>query len=1056
MPRNSYKQLDGRCKHSVSRIMWTIVRFFTLPLLVFKLTLSSYSNADEQYDGILKGKSAEISKRIRIQPLMQTSALGGAAITSVLKQKNGQLWVAEQSGLHLHDGQKLVSFNTVHTEKHFAPSIDISSITEDAEGNIWASSRSTGITKYNLERRIFLNIQGLPNNSVSQIAFMSDDTLIYIHHNRLYGYRISTGSHNMELQGYTELLGLVSKIQVEDNTNAVIVSDLGAFRLNIDNNIVTPIAPVPLYTSDSSYGDKQEARGVKSPAILGKAAPVQILRSRQSNATTGPNSLPLTAITALHLDLFFAGTDDGLYVFRRDGSFVERYSTRNSGLTNDHITHLYSDGDILWVGTYEGLCYLKVSDFEVYNYLSDSISNEVLDFSQDQLGNVWVGTYDGIFRLDPEGTSHTSFSVLFPELSLFDSRVMALDVTGMEMLIGTRSSGLVIIDLASGDLVPHNIEANQGLEVTKILRLSETTFFVSSFNFGLYSLEKNSTGHGIQWLANRVVDHPITILERHAGNIIAANEKSIYFYEIDTQKYKEVDVVFSQTESQPIITALHSTSKNTLLIGTQSHGLFSVDFGNGNNKDIHAIPELKEVQTYATGVWSIEEDSENRLWVATSNGLFLYSADFKFLRRYTAADGLQANKFNFGASLSDRDGFLYFGGSRGYNRFHPNQVPSTTSPPLVLITAISVSGNQSPPRASIEGLESILLSHKDPFITFEFSALDYTDPESTRYRHKLVGFDADWVDIGSRGSATYTNLPSGDYVFRVQAVNSAGIWNYDGLSINLKVKPAPWLTWWACTAYFIMAIGILGWAWRFQRNNILRDQQLKHANELQQIADRVADDLLDQIDFQSKLNDSMHYYNKQLLYWTRFCTDTTVEYEPTDTALAHDRIKFRLDVLGLVQDSLYYRGEQLYAQVDKFVTLLVNKLCSDHPQVCSRLTSVNDVQKELVPAARAVPVAIILAELFDNSLKHAFTGKSAACFVRFSLAITPNMSSKSDTFKLVYQDDGDGIPAGLSFESPESAGFAIIRHAAETLGCEVEISDQDRSVVTASFDLPWS
>ncbi|MFU8763578.1 MAG: triple tyrosine motif-containing protein, partial [Haliea sp.] len=429
--------------------------------------------------------------------------------------------------------------------------------------------------------------------------------------------------------------------------------------------------------------------------------------------------------------------------------------------------------------------------------------------------------------------------------------------------------------------------------------------------------------------------------------------------------------------------------------------------------------------------------------------------DFEFLRRYSAADGLQGNKFNFGASFSDGDGFLYFGGSRGYNRFHPSRIPSSTSPPSIRIIGINVSDTKSRTTTNSGDIESILLNHEDLFITFEFSALDYADPESTSYRHKLIGFDTDWVDIGSRGSATYTSLPPGEYVFRVQAVNSAGIWNYDGLTIGLEVMPAPWRTWWAYTLYLIAALVALAWAFRYQRNNVLRDQQLVHAQEMQRIADRVADDLQDQIEVQTKLSSSMHYYNKQLLYWTKFCTDTTVEYEPADTVLAHERIRFRLDVLELIQDSLYYRGEQLYVQLPSFVTSLVHELCSNHPELGSRLTSINDVKSDLVPAARAIPIAIIFAELFDNSLKHALPGKGANCFVRFSLTINPDMSSRSDQYKLVYQDDGDGIPTGLSFESPESAGFAIIRHAAASLGCEMAISDEDRRLVSASFDLPW-
>lgn len=739
-----------------------------------------------------------------------------------------------------------------------------------------------------------------------------------------------------------------------------------------------------------------------------------------------------------------------------DGTFLKLYNTRNSGITNDHITHLHSDGEILWVGTYEGLSYLGISEFELYDYYSDKIANEVLNFSSDKFGNIWLGTYDGIFQFNPSSKSHIPLTAKFPQLALVDERVMALSVTESEILIGTRRSGLFIIDLTSGNLVDHNIQGNEDLEVTKIMQVSKNAFLVSSFNHGLYILNKESSRKIARWDAEKIMMEPITILERHGGDVITANEKSVYVHHIGSQDFKKIDVVFPQTESQPIITALHSISRDIFLIGTQSHGLFSVSLIDEDNEGVDAISELKEIRGYSTGVWAIERDTQNRLWIATSSGLFLYSPDLEFLRRYSAADGLQGNKFNFGASFADADGFLYFGGSKGYVRFHPSRIPSYTSPPSIRITGIKFSDTKYRTTTKKEDVESILLSHKDLFITYEFSALDYTDPENTRYRHKLVGFDTDWVDIGNRDSATYTSLPPGDYVFRVQAMNSAGIWNYDGLTVGLEVMPAPWNTWWANTLYALAAIIILAGAFRYQRNNMLRDQDLARTKGMQRIADRVADDLQDQMEFQANFSNSMDHYNKQLLYWTKFCTDTTAEYEPANTALAYDRIRFRLDVLSLIQDSLFYRGEQLYAELPMFVNLLVKKLHDENPEGCERLNSVNDVDGELVPAAQAIPIAIIFAELFDNSVKHAFARNSESRFIRFSLTITPDTSFNSDTFHLVYQDNGYGIPPGLSFESPESAGFAIIQHAAERLRGEIEISEQDRNLISASFNLPWT
>ena len=1057
MPRSSFEPFHNGFGNPVSVVIRRLWSCYAFGSILIGLTLAKTAYPAEPHQLVLADERQDsVSKTIRIQPLMQTSTLGDAAITSILRDDSGYLWIAEQSGLHLHDGRNLHSFKTISPGSYYAPSLNITSIIQDINGVIWASSSSTGITRYDAKKQVFENVHALPGSNVSQLAFISPDTLLYIHDGTLKGYRVSARSHVLELDKHAEAFGAVSRVLLLHDSIIAVSSELGIFRLDLNRNSMNRISPLALNVSDEPTKRKTEQIDGKASGRLHEGAAVRILQSDDDEGDRKLRESTVTTITAVHRGLFFAGTDSGLYVFRMDGSFIQKYDARNSGLTNSHITHLHSTEDTLWIGTYEGVCHLKISDFETYNYRSDSISNEILNFSQDMSGRVWIGTYDGIYVFNPIDLSHKHFSDLFAHISLVDRRIMALDVTYSEAFIGTRASGLLILDLNSGDTIKHNIYGNRDLEVTQILRLSDTVVLVSSFNSGVYLLEKTSRNEKIKYEATQLTDSPITILRRNASKVLAANEREIYVYDITSKKFSAVDFEFPLQRIQPVVTAIRPMPGDSVLIGTQSHGIFLVGLGNTGRSPSQVESNFQEVHNYAASVYAIEEDSQDRLWIATSNGLFLYSSDFRFLRRYSAKDGIQGNKFNFGSSFIDKDSNIYFGGSRGYSKFLPSLISASTNPPAIRTTMVDIYGNEGSSVLWNETPDSIVLNHTDRFITFEFSALDFTDPESTRYRHKLVGFDKDWVDVGNRGSATYTNLPAGDYIFRVQAVNSAGIWNYDGLTIDLRVAPAPWLTWWAFSAYFILFLGAASLFLKFYRNYMLKEQQLQQANEMQRVADRFADELQDQIDFQSKLTDSIHSYNKQLLYWAGFCTDTTLEYEPGATELAHKRVRFRLEVLDVVQDSLYYQGERLYANLHDCADRLANALCSRHPHLCNRLTVVNDIQQELVPAAQAIPIAIILAELFDNSLTHGFDAERSSCFVRFSVTYTPSPGANSDTARFIYQDNGIGIPPGLAFESPEAAGFAIIKRAGEVLGCELAIGREDRSMVTASFLLPWS
>ncbi|MDP5063816.1 MAG: hypothetical protein NWQ24_03990, partial [Haliea sp.] len=341
----------------------------------------------------------------------------------------------------------------------------------------------------------------------------------------------------------------------------------------------------------------------------------------------------------------------------------------------------------------------------------------------------------------------------------------------------------------------------------------------------------------------------------------------------------------------------------------------------------------------------------------------------------------------------------------------------------------------------------ITLDHNDRFITFNFSTRDLTNTDSTRYQHKLEGFDSDWMDIGNRGSATYTNLPAGSYTFRAQALNSSGVWNTDGIAMNMVVKPAPWLTWWAFILYALLFLGIVYLGLRLFRERTLRKQAMQQAQEMQRVADQFADDLQDQVDFQQVLTDSIHRYNKQLLAWANVCMQRGAEYSLNETEALGAATELRLKVLDLLQDALYYRGEQLYANLNTFVVGLLNMTAHRHPAVNQRLIAVNEVTRELVPAVQAIPLAIIIAELLENSIVHSFLAHNGTCSVRILVR-----QSRANELELEFQDDGAGIPEGLSFNTAEFAGFAIAAEAASAANGSLEIS-LDRKAVTGKFVL---
>ncbi|MCP5050843.1 MAG: histidine kinase, partial [bacterium] len=114
--------------------------------------------------------------------------------------------------------------------------------------------------------------------------------------------------------------------------------------------------------------------------------------------------------------------------------------------------------------------------------------------------------------------------------------------------------------------------------------------------------------------------------------------------------------------------------------------------------------------------------------------------------------------------------------------------------PSVVLTAFRVQGKKKQTPLLLTGLHPIVLSFKENSFSFEFAALDYTDPSKNSYRYRLDNFDKTWKPRTTRRFASYTNIPPGNYTFRVIGSNNDGTWNRVGTSVDIKIVPPFWQT----------------------------------------------------------------------------------------------------------------------------------------------------------------------------------------------------------------------------------------------------------------------
>lgn len=225
------------------------------------------------------------------------------------------------------------------------------------------------------------------------------------------------------------------------------------------------------------------------------------------------------------------------------------------------------------------------------------------------------------------------------------------------------------------------------------------------------------------------------------------------------------------------------------------------------------------------------EDSKGNLWIGTANGLSKFNPDSKIFKNYKKSDGLLTTNFYWGAVLKDKNGFLYFGGDDGFVKFHPDSLQDNPYPPSVVLTDFKLFNKSVKPSESsslkknIIVADEISLSYTENIFSFEFAALDYTNPKKNQYAYMLDGVDNEWRYSGNVRIASYTNIDPGEYVFHVKGSNNDGVWNEEGKSIKIIITPPWWQTWWFRSCGAIVIVGVVGFSFNRRLKTVKKEKK---------------------------------------------------------------------------------------------------------------------------------------------------------------------------------------------------------------------------------------
>jgi ligand-binding sensor domain-containing protein/signal transduction histidine kinase len=778
--------------------------------------------------------STEPPTNIRFRQIGPQDGLSQSVIHCILQDRQGFMWFGTEDGLNRYDGYSFVVFRPDPGNPNSINDIWINTLFEDSQGMLWIGTRQGGLARYDPQTGLFAHYtndplvqNSLSSNTVNAIQEDNRGTLWVGTDQGLDRLDAATGTFKhfyLSPEGidaplsdnitsiFKDTSGLLWIGTVEDGLKRFHPTT-GAYRIySHDPNISNSIASNRIYAIQEYRNGSLWIGTDNGLDLLDTETEIFSHYAHSGN----PTSLASNAVLSLKLDRggnLWVGTNKGLDLFQRQTRTFAHYQhdpSAQTSLSSNTVNAIQEDrGGILWVGTYGGSLnlYDHIQDvFQYYYHSSDPNSlsgNIVLPIVAAPDGIVWIGTYgDGLNRFDPASGKFRVYRNQ-PEnpASLQSNEVWSLLFDSTAWLWVGTSTGLDRMDVTTGVFqhyrsVPGDPESLTPGEVHAIFKDSRGGLWVGT-QHGLNLFHPlTSTFTRITHIdgdpTSLSEDDVTTIMEDDAGMLWVGtfrgglNRMDPASGEFVTYRHDPADRITIGNNS---ILSVFQDSHGRLWIGTAGGGLSRYDPITDTFDNFTTIDGLPN-----NVVYGIQEDEEGMLWLSTNFGLSLFDPLGLTFQNFTASDGLQANEFSMNSHARGLAGEMYFGGNNGLTVFAPANITSSGYLPPVTLLSITVGGNPLEIETPFEQVQEITLRWPENSFEFEYAALSYGQPEQNQYAYMLENFDEDWFYAGTERNGRYTNVPGGDYILRLKASNSDGVWNEEGIAIRITVIPPFWQT----------------------------------------------------------------------------------------------------------------------------------------------------------------------------------------------------------------------------------------------------------------------
>ena len=989
----------------------------------------------------LYSQSIKSVDTLEIKPLGQELGLLQLNVKEMALDDLGYLWAGTEDGLHRFNGYEFLPY--LHNPK------DSTSIKDDhirsllyTRDTLWIATSAQGISSFIPSQNSFFNPKigktNLDVNTSYKILELNDNNLLFSVKNNIVVYNRTENKSTLIKLPKTERENYVTDIvEISDDTYWLSTNTGGILKLYGETLEIEKSTYLTGKSVSSFYK-------LKDKILIGTTNGLYEYDLLDDELKETSLNLSVKCFYKFNESQFFIGTQNGLFSYQTVKSEIKPITLKsNNGkiFNTVDINHIIGDKkENMWIGT-EALGIFHYSPFQKkfktlkisqkeYPFLNNT---STFQFIKDVDSTLWIGSRYGLIKYFHKKNQFKYYDLKERPLIYTIER----DQNNI-IWAGGFNSGLLKYNSKSDSfekIKNGNLPDN---DIVEIIAIDSNTLWVCTWSGGIHSFNIEKEVFEEVLIHNKRINRARSSLIDSNRNIWLGTDQGSY----KISNNGVIDIYNDESKSNLKLSGnrvfdIKEDSLGNIWFGTNV-GLTKLDVI--NNKTFYYYKQKGLPNDF---IYSVLISSNNDVWVSTNFGISVLDYKSNTFRNYSTSDGLQNNEFNGKAGYQDEFGNFYFGGILGINIFHPEKILQNKYIPDTHIESVELFNKQIQRNELYK--DTLEFRSDENVITFNYTALNFLNPEKCNYTYKMEGFDSEWRPITKNRSTTYTNLNPGNYTFKVKSSNDVGVWNDTPKIMKIVIIP-PWYQTTFFKIGFLIFFLLSGILFYFYKTMKLKTDKLKlegiiaqrtheilGKNKALKLAYNEAENQKESIKFLMKELTHRVKNNLQIISSLLNIQANTLESKPAIEALK--MAKNRILAISHIENKIMVEKETVF--IDQFIEELSNSVITALADDQShKFNIVYDLDKVSIKSINTTMIGLIINELITNTTKYAFDVYKNENELKIVCKI------EGDSIKLIISDNGKGYDVKKDVEA-KSLGIELVTEMVEQLNGTIRINSNN-------------